>query len=398
MTLRPSRTFRRACAAAVCCVLLQIPCPGFAQSQTSTSTNVDKARICVYRPPADFGRLAPLKIEANRIEIAKLRIREYSCTDVPPRLIILSGILWRDGGYSENHRIELRHRPTGATTHYFRFTQVPGPTVRFGFAEITATQTTSEFASYRHVQGTKLIDARIDIEGLEPYDWLKRYHLNPRPSDVPAFVSASSKEGFLRRPQYSALLVGFLSQIFRQNESSISQWLDGFDVLSGLDRQLVACSLLVSGSPGGRVYLERLSDRPMISAHGQSTPCESSRGLDLLAVKVESGTVINLLWGAFFATGNAEYIKRIASVLPQETSSKRELQRLAFAAELTLTVNAREHPTVMRACDALASSADTDVGRLMKRVVTRARKTNLDARPNSTVDPDAHESGARGSP
>jgi hypothetical protein len=350
----------------------------------------------VYRPPADFGRLAPLKIEANRIEVAKLRIREYSCTDVPPGLIILSGILWRDVGYSENHRIELRHRPTGATTYYFRFTQVPGPTVRFSFAEMTGTQATSEFASYRHVQGTEFIDARIDIEGLEPYDWLKRYHLNPRPSDVPTFVSASSKEGFLRRSQYSPLLVGFLSQIFRENESSISQWLDQFNVLSGLDRQVVACSLLVSGSPSGRTYLERFSDRPIISEHDQSTPCESSRGLDLLAVEVESGTVINLLWGAFFATGNTEYIKRIASVLPQGTSSRRELQRLAFAAELSLTWNAREHPTVMRECEVLAS-VDTDVGRLMKRIVTRARKTNVDARPNSTVGPDARESGARGS-
>jgi hypothetical protein len=274
--------------------------------------------------------------------------------------------------------------------------QVPGPTVRFRFAEMTVTQATNEFASYRHVKGTEFIDARIDIEGLEPYDWLKRYHLNPRPSNVPTFVSASSKEGFLRRPQHSALLVGFLSQIFRENESSISQWLDQFNVLSGLDRQVVACSLLVSGSPSGRTYLERLSDRPIISEHDQSTPCESSRGLDLLAVKVESGTVINLLWGAFFATGNTEYIKRIASVLPQRTSSRRELQRLAFAAELSLTWNAREHPTVMRECEALVS-ADTDVGRLMKRVVTIARKTNEDARPNSTIGPDARESGSRGS-
>jgi hypothetical protein len=109
--------------------------------------------------------------------------------------------------------------------------------------------------------------------------------------------------------------------------------------------------------------------------------------MDLLDVKVESGTAINLLWGAFFATGNVEFIRRIASVLPQEASSRRELRRLAFAAELTLTTNARNHPTIMKACDDMASSSDTDIGRLMKRVVANARKT--DERPSNTIDPDA---------
>jgi hypothetical protein len=390
--LRPRRTSLIACAAAV---MLQIAGPTFTQAQSSNPADTDKGRICVYRPPAPFARLAPLKLEANRIEIAKLRILEYSCTELPPGLVILSGILWRDFSYSENNRKELRRRLTGATTLHFKFAQLPGPTTSFTFAEISATDAATEFRSYRRVEGPKFIGARIDMDGIEPYDWLKQYHSNPKPSAVPTFLSVSANEGFLRRPQYSALLVGFLSQIFRQNEPLINQWLDDFNKFSGQERQVIACSLLVSGSPTGRTYLERSSAGPITSGRDQSTHCDSSQGLDLLAVKVESGAAINLLWGAFFATGNAEFIRRIASVLPQEASSRRELRLLAFAAELTLTTNARNHPTVMKACDDMASSSDTDIGRLMKRVVTNARKT--DERPHNTIDPDARESGARGS-
>jgi len=381
-----------ACAAAV---LLQIAAPTFAQAQTSNPADADRARICVYRPPAQWGRLVPLKVEANRVEIAKLRVREYSCTQLPPGPVILSGILWSDSRYSEDHRKELRRRLAGATTLHFKFAQLPGPVASFTFAEISAADAATEFRSYRRVEGTEFIGTRIDIDGIEPYDWLKQYHSDPKPAAVPSFLSASANEGFLRRPQYSALLVGFLSQIFRQNEPLIDRWLDDFDRFSGRERQVIACSLLVSGSPAGRTYLERSSGGPMTSERDRSTHCDSSQGLDLLTLKVESGTAINLLWGAFFATGNAEFIRRIASVLPQGASSRRELRLLAFTAELTLTTNARSHPAVMKACDDMASSSDTDIGGLMKRVVTNARKTR--ERPDNTIDPDARESGARGS-
>jgi hypothetical protein len=250
-----------ACAAAV---MLQIAGPTFTEAQTSNPADADTVRICVYRSPAQFGGLVPLKLEANRIEIAKLRIREYSCTELPPGLFILSGILWSDFRYSENHRNELRRRLTGATTLYFKFTQLPGPTTKFAFTEISATDAATEFRSYRRVEGTEFIGTRIDIDGTEPYDWLKQYHSNPKPSAVPTFLSVSANEGFLRRPQYSALLVGFLSQIFRQNEPLINQWLHDFDGFAGQERQVVACSLLVSGSPTGRAYFERSSGGPNI--------------------------------------------------------------------------------------------------------------------------------------
>ena len=55
-------------------------------------------------------------------------------------------------------------------------------------------------------------------------DWMEGYYLNPQPNRLPEEVKDWSEQGLLQREGTRDVLIGFLSQVLRQNRPKIKEW------------------------------------------------------------------------------------------------------------------------------------------------------------------------------
>ncbi len=356
-----------------------------------------EARVCVYRTNANLGALVPSMVEINRVELAKLRVGDYACAEIIPGNFNVSAILLQDFQYSESRRFEARSRAAEGATQYFKIVLLD----RFKILEVPSDQALTEMASYRRVDAPRLIIAVLEVDGLDlegANDWLKHYYRNSEPSRLPAFISVLASNGYLRRSNYHPLLVGFLSQLYKANEPLVPEWTKGLPALSPQDREVIYYALLMSDSPFGRDYVPRVAGSAIGDIERKVGTFRSLVGPDMLARPPESGEALDLLWGAFFSTGREDYLRQIASALSLNAAPTPAKRSTASAAAWSLTINAREDPKVMNVCESIAASNRADIALAMKDVVANAKKPKREPQSNSTVDPDARKSDARGSP
>ncbi len=96
---------------------------------------------------------------------------------------------------------------------------------------------------------------------------------------------------------------------------------------------------------------------------------------DLLQKEIDSPTILDELWSAFFATGNPEIIKRICSVFewdPSEMENDQDRQMILRAAEWSVGYHITEHETVRKTIETLIENAVPRAKKALERIVSKA--------------------------
>jgi hypothetical protein len=167
-----------------------------------------------------------------------------------------------------------------------------------------------------------------------------------------------------------APLIAFAAKVFEQNPSSIDGWLDALQHLTEGQKRSLWIAAWFSGVAGVDAVLRRQAQKTSRGAARFIDELleQSPRPLDDLPI--DGPVVLDMLWAAFFATGDERYVLRIVAGLggvasPQGTPAF----ALGSSALWSLRSNAKQHPRVAEVCAALLPQASEGMRMLLQSVV-----------------------------
>lgn len=191
----------------------------------------------------------------------------------------------------------------------------------------------------------------------EAADWLEYYYQNPSPEQFVSRMRGYSQDGTLASERARPALIGFVSQIIRQNRDQIDQWYGQLAGLPPEERQLLHTAMLFSRTAEADTILER--------EFGQKFREQKKETPKILELQLDKTHTLDMLWGFFYATGSESAIRRIISYfnlenLPEKPEDveipegyKPLYTEMPEAAAWTLVANGSRHPAVRRACEDL---------------------------------------------
>ncbi|RIA55994.1 hypothetical protein [Dichotomicrobium thermohalophilum] len=236
--------------------------------------------------------------------------------------------------------------------------------------------------------------------------WMKDYHHDPKPQDVPALIRKLSKQGAFDEPQKSGVYVGFLAGVLRENPEEAVQLAADCLPLPFKDQWLVVRAIAYSGLDNWKQvmidFAPNLPERKHLMRYYIAgklptleqvpfTPPKAST-LDKVRrafrwetyfgpekakpVRISYAThpeLIDVQWGLYFATGEDMPIAWIAALLPW-SEERDSLDKLTAGgmAKFTLAVNASRDPDLLTALRRIQPHQRETVRRILTEVIIAA--------------------------
>jgi hypothetical protein len=200
-------------------------------------------------------------------------------------------------------------------------------------------------------------------------DFMVYYYLHPTPEKISQAVKAMHKMGYLQKESACAPITSFLSLIFRLNPSAIETTLADFSSYSPTEQQLFLRALWLADTAQTKMALQKLVVGNENAELLKSVPPKIEQ------IPVESPDVLDMLWGAFMATGDEKYVLPVISVLPYSTI-KGNIPRLLVggSARWSLTSNAIQHKRVFDICNSQLEKQPKEVKEILSEVISEATK------------------------
>ena len=215
-----------------------------------------------------------------------------------------------------------------------------------------------------------------DDKAFDPSSFLL-YYTKPQPNSFPSLLAGMQEDGALTLGHMTA--AGFLSQIFHDNPGRLKEWTTAFWQLGDAARAYVWLSLWFANTPQANAILEDAAHKEKSSVAAESlAKLLKSPSRPLLELPIDSGSSLDLLWGAFYATGRQEYLAKIIDCLPWSLQAgKAEKLKVAIgkAAEWSLRTNAGRDPHVLEICKTELARRDGDTRTVLSKVILEAPKT-----------------------
>ena len=187
-----------------------------------------------------------------------------------------------------------------------------------------------------------------DREPDDDHDWLTFYYKDPEPDKLVDQVRKWSEGRILSDERARPALIGFLSQVFRQNRDKIKGWYGEIKDLPPEDMQTVRLALIFSRTTeGDEIIKEEEGDD-----HIERRPPK------VLEMSIHQRPTFDMLWGFFYATGSEAVIERMVYLFRYEEMAIDEdvdipdgysprYEQLPEAAYWALASNAKQHPVVL---------------------------------------------------
>jgi hypothetical protein len=180
--------------------------------------------------------------------------------------------------------------------------------------------------------------------GISAPAWLETYYLDPQPNDLPPRIRELSTGGYFDAPGHAAIAIGFIGTIFAAHPDRVDGWLRQLDGLPLKTNRLLAAALWQAGHELGPDSLRILAQGSPIRAAVErvaNTPPQA-----IADTPVHSASSMNLRWGAFLASGDAQHVIAILDSIGLNDPG------LTTAATVALAQDATDHPRVLEICRA----------------------------------------------
>ncbi len=190
----------------------------------------------------------------------------------------------------------------------------------------------------------------------EEGDWLEYYYRNPTPDRFVEMMKNWSDDGTLRDHGAQPAVIGFLSQVLRQNRDRIADWHRDLAGRPPADAMVLSTAMLFSRTGEADAIFEEVTGRK---------PRDRDRPPKILDLPQAQTATVSMLWGHFYATGSESPIRRIVRCFRFEEAPERpegveipegyepfylRLPRLAY---VSLLSNMDRHPRVVEICKTL---------------------------------------------
>jgi tetratricopeptide (TPR) repeat protein len=202
------------------------------------------------------------------------------------------------------------------------------------------------------------------------------YYAKPQPDNIPSLIAALQREGALTLGHMTA--AGILSQIFRDNPNRLKGWEPAFWQLGDAARAYVWVCLWFANTPQANAILTDAAHKETGNAADTVAKMLKSPSRPVLELPIDSGSSLDFLWGAFYATGRPEYVAKIIDCLPwslQDPKANKLKVAIGRAAEWSLRENAKRDPHVLEICKTELARRDGDTRTLLSKVILEAPKT-----------------------
>jgi len=155
------------------------------------------------------------------------------------------------------------------------------------------------------------------------------YYQHPRPELIAGLIRALQSTGLTERPNAVPPYIGFFAEVFAANPARVPEWQ----------------ALVANQKPSTRRLLYRA--------------LALSRAGGVLTLDVHSGSLNDMYWGAFVASGRTALLQRLVDQL--RYFDERDDEGLFFAgatAKWSLASNAQSHPLVRATLEGETLTAD----------------------------------------
>jgi len=183
---------------------------------------------------------------------------------------------------------------------------------------------------------SRCLDLKRTLEVVAPAaaldlnEFLHRYYLDPRPLLVEPAMRTLSAEMLLVKANARPPLIGFFAMVFLDNPDFSPRWAVVMEGLEVNTKETLRAALALSKAPTALT----IEDSPSPSRN-------------------------DMLWGAYFATGKAEYVEAIVDRMKHlEERQERNLFLTAASAQWSLCANAKGHPAVAQILRDLHAAGD----------------------------------------
>jgi hypothetical protein len=172
-------------------------------------------------------------------------------------------------------------------------------------------------------------------------DWLTFFYQHQRIDLLSEMVTRLDREGFLGKATARAPLVAFLSVLLRRTDVRGEEWVRSVDV-GPRGREVLLEALWLAGWGPAAKRIAGAQGLPS-ERFGQPPP-------ELLKMPLAAPNHLDMMWGAFMASGDVAFPRRILDVLdaPRAAGETPQQAVLANVARWSLASNARQHPVVLQ--------------------------------------------------
>ncbi len=212
--------------------------------------------------------------------------------------------------------------------------------------------------------------------------YLTYFYLNPKPDEFVDQFRAIARTLEFEADANSAALSTFFGYIMRQYPDRIGGWAESLSDMPPSYKPVLYYSLGHADCDQARDALRKLADAASGADQRAAYGVLAAKSPNLLTREIRTGAHLDALWGAFLATGDEQFVKRIIGVLPwlEDKTATIHQRVVAEAAKWSLTSNAWQHSRVLRICrDAIPDSPELTAG-VLREIVSETEK-NLATKP-----------------
>jgi hypothetical protein len=180
----------------------------------------------------------------------------------------------------------------------------------------------------------------------EFYKFATFYYRHPRPELVSLAIESLGPSGFVPQENVGYGCIGFFAEIFAAHPARVGEWREVIDRQDARTRELFRQALRLSRRNG------------------------------VMSLNNHSGSDNEILWGAFFASGNPAYVRKIAAELRYLDGGRGwrpGYVSAGFAAAMTLASNHPQHPLVRATLEEMQRDADPVARQWMDHLLTKDR-------------------------
>ena len=206
-------------------------------------------------------------------------------------------------------------------------------------------------------------------------EWMTYYYLHQTPETTTLAIQSMQQLGYLKKESAGAPLVSFFSLIFRSSPTAIESSLKSFANFSPEEQQILLRSLWLANTKQAKIQLEKHITIQVNNGIHDNADLLKSDPQEIDKLPINSPDILDMLWGAFMATGDEKYVVQVISVLPYSTI-KGDVARLLVggSARWSLTSNAIQHKRVLDICISQLDKQPKEVKAILSEVITEATK------------------------
>ena len=207
------------------------------------------------------------------------------------------------------------------------------------------------------------------------------FYEHPAPDRVPELYRWFFTQIAGQESRLGPTMIAFFSELIKKNPDSAGTWTEALASQPSASLRWWYEILATSQTEQARTVLQKVANADGAIRNRDAKRLLASTYSELTSLPVSSALVMDMLWSAFFATGDERFVLRLITLLDKEHSPGMLYQ----AAKWSLSSNAFQHDKVLKICREQSKSHEKE--RIRAELCDVVFKAELQLQKEPSPDP-----------